>query len=152
MSAVSNGVEAGPGSTTPADAGMSRLVSTSPEAEYLRLDREFFEALVGDANDASLARLRTELRRNHVVMQEAVELQRPRSEATKETERVEALAYQLERTNYRISAKPFLHTARWWEPDYLAWTGHGSGRATSLIGQVGEYPPARRTPGAHEDS
>lgn len=92
--------------------------------QWTPLDREHFEVLTSDdATPADAADVRRRLRAHEHAMRSLVQEVLGESVEVLEQARIEALNYEVERSLYRISARPFLHTDRWWEPGYLDWDG-----------------------------
>lgn len=63
-----------------------------------------------------------------------------------EAARLERLAHAKERSTYRLTARPFLHEKRWWEPGYVpegAADLRGEGRMSPALA-VGLAPPRCR--------
>lgn len=99
--------------------------------QWRELDRRHFETLMdrldGDDERAltdEVAAIRRDMRANFHARQSLWQEADAQPVAALESVRIEALNHQVERSGYRISASPFLHTDRWWEPGYLDWDGH----------------------------
>jgi hypothetical protein len=97
--------------------------------QWMALDREHFEVLMSHLDDEDSAAsddvidVRRRLRAHEYAMRSLFQEVLGESVEVLEQARITALNHEVERSGYRISARPFLHTDRWWEPGYLDWDG-----------------------------
>lgn len=92
-------------------------------AEWMALDRLYFDALWAEARRAPFGVCVSDIRDRfrYLAFEKATLEQQatPVSTEALEADRLAALDHETVRSGYRMTAKVFLHTDRWWEPGYV---------------------------------
>lgn len=102
--------------------------------QWRGLDREHFDLVsieaefIEDTDPATpieerLAVARWAMRAHHHALMTLFQEVEQHPVETLEEHRIAGLNHETERSGYRLSARPFIHTDRWWEPGYLDWDG-----------------------------
>ena len=103
-------------------------------SQWSELDREHFDLFSVQAGisadpepevdiEERLASVRRRFRERHHAEQTLIQQVDPQPVEVLEERRIEALVHETDRSLYRGTARPWIHTDPWWEPGYLDWDG-----------------------------